>query len=910
MKPIRKKILWAFISFFALLLVLLVSLPFIFEDKIKTLAKNELNKTWDAVVDFDDVDVSFIRSFPRVSLRFKNFSFTGVADFEKDTMIYSPVVDLTVNIKSFFNDSGYDIRKLQFENGRVFFHYLPDGRFNWTSFLREDTTELDTTPTQFHFKLKEFVVKNSNLLYHDEEGNVVVSLEGLNLEVSGDLTADSSLLKTRLSSDAFSFSNDGFGYMTNVKLKLDADINANINDEIFYLSDNSMQLNDLPFSLNGWFRTVKGGIYMDFQLDTEAVEFKSLLSLVPVFYARSFEKMNAGGKVDMKGFLKGDFAGDYYPSFNLDLKVANGWFKYPSLPKKVEKINITANLLNRGNTLDETVIDVSRFSFLMAENPFEAKLRVATPDSDPDLKLDASGKINLGMVKEIYPIDENTKLNGLLDIDVKLAGKMSSYKKNQYEKFMFAGKLLLNDVLINLDAYNNPLEINEANMDFDNRYVNLNAFAAQMGKNNISASGKMENLIAYLLTDNTLKGTLSVSSDYLNINDFLNADSTEVKKKGSVENKKDTMQRKSPVILPSNLDFSMNGFFSEIMYDKMHLKNVKGLITLANSELKFTDLSVQAFGGNLKMSGAYNTADSLKPAVNLSVSLNEMIFNDIFRQIDAVQAFIPLFNKATGTFNSSLSLSALLQNNMMPDLLSVFSSGKFNTSAVSLKDVPVLEKIANALNRKDLLPMTLKDLGISFDIAEGKMFTKPFSFKIKDVGFTLGGITRLDKTINYLGTVTLPDKLNLGRFSTYNITIGGTFSKPEVKLDLKSKVTELVEETTKKAEAEITKKVDEAKEKVLEEARKQKEKAVLEAQKQADKIITMADSVGNLLILQAEKQGRELVNKANNPLTKAAAEIAARKLVDEARKKAAEGKAKAQTEAQRIIQKAAESVEI
>jgi vacuolar-type H+-ATPase subunit H len=206
--------------------------------------------------------------------------------------------------------------------------------------------------------------------------------------------------------------------------------------------------------------------------------------------------------------------------------------------------------------------------------------------------------------------------------------------------------------------------------------------------------------------------------------------------------------------------------------------------------------------------------------------------------------------------------------------------------------------------------MTLNDLGISFEINNGKLLTKPFNFKIKDVGFTIGGITGLDKTINYLGTVTLPDKLNFGRFSTYNITIGGTFSKPEVKLDLKGKVTELATETAAKVETEINKKVDEVKEKAIEEARKQKEKAMLEAQKKADKLIAAADSVGNLLILQAEKQGQELVKKANNPITKAAAEIASKKLVDEARKKAAEGKSKAQTEAQKIIQKAAESVEI
>ncbi len=907
MKPVRKKILWAIFGFFSLILALLVALPFIFEDKIKTIAKNELNKSLNAVVEFEDMDVSFLRSFPHVSLRFIDFSFSGTNDFEKDTMLYSHIIDLTVNIKSFFRDESYDIGKAKFDKAKIFFHYLHDGQFNWTSFLKKDTTVLDSTPAQFYFKLKEFMVQNSDLIYRDDEGDITVSMKNLNLNVSGDLTADSSLLKTNLTAQSFNFSNDGFSYISNVKLKLNAEINANINEEIFYLSNNSMQMNDLLFSLNGWFRTVKGGIAMDFKLNTQTVEFKSLLSLVPVFYAQSFEQINAAGKVNLNGFLKGDFAGNYYPSFNLDLNVTDAWFRYPSLPKKVEKINIAVNLLNKGNTLDETVIDVSRFFFELSGNPFSAKLRIANPYSDPDIKLDAKGKINLGLIKDVYPVDNDFSLDGLVNLDLNLAGRMSHYQKNLYDKFTFGGNIALHNLLLKFANFKDALQIGTANFTFNNRFVNLASFDAKMGKNDISAQGRFENFLTYILNDKTLNGSLEIKSNFLNINDFVNADKVQSDKK---TNSKDTANITRPVILPSNLDLTMKGSFGEILFDKMNLKNATGMLTLANSKLTFTNLSVNAFGGNFKLNGSYDSADSLKPAVDFSLALNEIVFNDIFKQVDVIQNFAPLFNKATGKFNTLLSLNSILKPDMMPDLMTVFSKGKFNTKSVTLKDVPALEKIALALNRKDLLPMTLQDIGIMFEINEGKLFTKPFSFKIKDVGFTLGGITGLDKSINYLGTVTLPDKLNLGKLSTYNIFIGGTFAKPVVKLDFKGKVTELLEETAQKAEAEIAKKVDEAKEKALEEARKQKEKAMLEAQKQADRLIAAADSVGNLLILQAEKQGQELVKKANNPITKTAAELASKKLVEEARKKAAEGKVKAQTEAQKIIRKASESVEI
>lgn len=905
MKPKLKKGLIITISVIIAFFAILVALPFVFEGKIKNIAKNELNKTWNAKVNFDDVDISFLRTFPHVSLQFENFSFSGVGDFEKDTMINSDVVDLTLNIKSLFNDTGYDISDLQFNDSKVFFHFLPNGKFNWTDIIKEDTTAIDTTPSQFHFKLKKFGINRADILYLDEEGDVLLTFKNVNHTLTGDLTADSSMLLTRTTADSMTFSNDGFNYISNAKVEMNADIDANINDMVFKLSKNSMKINELPFNLNGWFKTVKGGIDMDFKLNAEKVDFKSILSVIPALYAESFDKIKAGGKVDLNGFLKGEFAGDYYPSFDLNLKVADGWFQYPSLPKSVEKINITAQLLNKGKTLDETIIDMSRFSFVIGGNPFTSQIRIATPMSDPDLTVKASGKIDLGMIKDVYPLEKETRLNGLLDVDLDLAGKMSYYERNQYEKFKFGGKLNVINMLLKMKSLEQEVAISKANMNFNNRFVDLTALQMKVGRNDITATGKLENAVAYALSDKTLTGSLNLVSDYFNISDFISTDSTKIS-----ADKKSNTKESEIFILPKNLDFTMAGNFKKLIYDKMNFTNVNGVLKLANGELKIQDMFLDAFGGKLKMDGLYSTVDASKPALSFDLSLNEIIFSDIFKQVETLQNFVPIFSKASGMFNTTLSFNTLLKNNMMPDLATIISNGSFKTKSVSLKDVPVLEKLVTALQRTDLLPMTLKDLGLMFEINDGNLLTKPFSFKIKDVALTLGGITGLDKSINYLGKVTLPDKLKLGQFSTYNVKITGTFAKPKIELDIKGKITEVLTTTAGKVEAEVTKKVDDAKEKALEEARKQKEKAILEAQKKADELIATADSLGNKLIEQAQKQGDNLINKATNPVAKAAAQLGAKKLVEEARKQAAAGKAKAQTEAQKLIQKASESVPI
>lgn len=132
------------------------------------------------------------------------------------------------------------------------------------------------------------------------------------------------------------------------------------------------------------------------------------------------------------------------------------------------------------------------------------------------------------------------------------------------------------------------------------------------------------------------------------------------------------------------------------------------------------------------MNGSYNVSDTLKPKVSFDVSLKEILFNEIFSQVETLN--LPLL-KSIGKFSTKLSFNSLLKSNMMPDLQSVLSSGTLSTQSVGLKNVPAMEMLATAL-KNDLMPMNVKDLIMLFEIKEGKLTTKPFSFKVSDVNFT------------------------------------------------------------------------------------------------------------------------------------------------------------------------------
>jgi len=892
-KKIKKGLVISLSVLFGILVVLMV-LPFAFKGKITTVAKEKINGMLNAKVDFKDVNISFLRSFPNVSVKLEDLHVIGNDEFAKDTLVQSDNIDLVLNINSLFSDKGYELRRLQFNNTKIFAHVLPNGKANW-SIMKEDSTKQapDTSAMSFNMKLKDFVIKNADITYLDEAGKMKVVLKGLNHHTSGDLSADSSLLVTKTTLDTLNFWMGGVQYLSKANAELNADINANLNKKIFKLSQNSSRLNAIDFSLNGWFQMLDNGYDMDLKLNAEKVDFKSIISMVPAIYSKNFDGVKAGGKVALSGFVKGKMVGDFYPAFDLKLSAVDGWFQYPSLPKSVQNINIEAVVLNPGKTLDATVVDISKFAFKLAGNAFSAQMRLATPMSDPDFMLKAVGKIDLGQIKDIYPLEANTQLNGILDMNLDASGRMSYYEKNQYDKFKFSGMMNLTNMLVKMSSFPQDISISKANMVFNNRYVDLTTLQMKIGRNDLTITGKLENMVAYALSNKTLSGTLNLQSNYFNASDFMTDDATKTQK-ATV----DTAKMKL-VVIPKNIEFRMQADFKKLVYSKMDFSNAKGVLVVSNGDMKIQNLGLQGFGGSVNANGLYSTSDPSKPYVNFDFALTDVTFSEVFKQVETFQKFAPVFEKASGKFSSKLSFNSLLQNDMMPNMASLIGNGSFSTKSIGLTNVPALTTLMSKLNHSESSSTTIKDLALNFDIKDGKVNTKPFDVTVGNVKMKIGGSTGLDKSIAYAGTVQMPDNLNLGKFSTVNLKVGGTFAKPKVEIDMASMLKTAVTEAKVKAVAEVNKKIDTA-----------KPAAIKAAQEQADKIRTEAKAMGDKLIEEARAQGDQLVAKAGNPITKALAKKAAQKLVDEAQTKADDLNAKADAKGKELIQKASDGAKL
>lgn len=873
------------------IIVAMIAIPFLFKDKIKTTVLKVANEQLNAKVDIKDFGLNLFSNFPNATLSLEDATVVGVGDFEKDTLIQAKSGSVTIDLMSLFGDN-YKISKIDLDRATVFAKVLADGRVNY-DIMKVDstaTTATEDVSSPFNLNLKKILLNDCNIIYQNDSTNMKAIITNLNGELSGDFSASETTMKTNFTIGELSFVMDGVPYLSKVKGAAEATLNANLDDMKFTFTESKLSINDLKASIDGSFALVGKdyeGMDFDLKLNAPDTQFKDILSLVPAMYTADFKDVKTSGTASLDAYIKGLMQDETYPAFDVKIIVNNAMFQYPSLPKSVNDINVNVAINSKGGSLDNTVVDISKFSFNLGGNPFSGGLNIATPMSDANIKAHANGTLDLGMIKEVYPLEKGTELNGKIVADLNVATRMSAIEKEQYENVSASGHLKLNDMVYKATDMPEVL-INDAAMEFTPRYVNLSSLNVKIGKNDISATGRLENFIAYAMKDQTLKGQLNIKSNYLNANDFITEETS-----GAAA--ADTASIASEdIIIPKNIDFALNAALNQIVYGKINITNMVGGMSVKGGVLTLNNVSANALGGSCKINGSYSTADPKAPKVDFDLALSKVSFAETFKSVESIQKFAPIFESLIGTYSMNLKFNTSLGQGIMQTLMGLTGSGALQTSDVKVEGIAALTALSSALKTDALKSISPKDLNLPFSINNGQIIAKPFNINIGNGGvMKLEGSTGLDQSINYKGTVTLPKSLSNNFINNVPITIGGTFTSPKIGVDTKALATEAISSVVNnllggKEGSNLSSTVSE------------------EKTKQIAKIRTEADNTANKLVEEAQKQSDNLVKQAgSNPLTKAAAKAAGKKLVDEAGKQAQKLRDAAETQIKKIEGEAA-----
>jgi hypothetical protein len=909
-----KKFLKILFIALGVILILLIISPIFFKKPIEKIVKEQINNTVNANVDFKNFKLSFIRAFPNVYIALEGLTVVGKGDFEKDTLLSFKSFSVRVDLISAIKMKNIKVKSVLLDYPRISAKILKNGKANWDIMKPSvEQAKVDTTPSKpvdFGANLKKFEIRHAFIKYQDDTSNMSAEIKDLNFLLSGNFSAKTTDMKIKSSIESLDFVMSGIRYLKQAKVGFIATLGADLEHSVYTIKDNEMTLNDLSVSLEGVVKMPKDAIDMDLKYKTNKADFKTVLSLIPAIYMKDFPSVLAAGNIKLDGYAKGIYQGKKMPNVGLTLKVDKGMFRYPSLPKSIDNINIDMSLFFDGVQNDNSTVDINKFHLEMAGNPFDMNLHIKTPISDMDVVGNFTGKVDFGTLTSIVPMDSMT-LKGVMESNIDIMGQMSSIEQKKYEDFKADGSLKLDNFEFASPSFPQGIKILTAKLDFSPKSVELSSFDSRIGKSDFKLSGKLEKFIPYVFAKDTIVGTLNFTSNLTDVTELMGPETTTAQPA-----KTDTTQL-TVIGIPANINFTLNSKIGQLNYDKLKITDIAGVIIVRNSKAILKNLGMSLLQGSMTMSGEYNTQDIKSPMFDLTMGMKDIDIPSAYTAFNTVQKLAPVAQNCKGKISADLNLSSILDQHMMPVYKSMEGNGRLTSKSVELANSPTFVKIADVLKNEKFRKLSINDLDLKFKIKNGRVYVDPFDIKLGTSKMNISGDQGIDQTLNYVIKTTIPRSefggaansvlnsltsnavakgLNIQPGENVNIdmAVTGTFQKPEVKPVLAGGKGGGVKEQLKET----------AKEEVSKKAKEQADKLIKDAESEAQKIRDAGKSAANETRKQANAGADKLVSEAKNPITKKIAQKTAEKLRSEGENKAKKIEDEANAKADAVINKA------
>ncbi len=923
-KSLLKKILIGSGITLLWLILAMILIPYFFKDELKEMVIAEANKSLNAEVELGDFDLTWFSTFPNLTVQLIDTKITGKGDFGGVELIYAKKIKAQVKLWDVISGDQIAIRNIELVEPRIDVRILKDGRANYDivkldSLLTPDEVEESSS---FKMSLQGYSVTDGYIRYDDRAGDMFAEIVKLNHNGKGDMTADIIDFETSTQMDELTYSMSGIPYLTKVKTDADIDLLMVFTEKTskYTLKDNTFNLNNLKFALNGFYEMLDGYDNMDLKLDASKATFKDFLSLIPTFYQSGYESIVTKGNLAMNGFVKGKMDDDNMPGWDFNLSVDNAQIKYPDVPGSINNIFLKASSKFVGGTnMNLMTVDVPKFHADFVGNVIDANLKLSNIEKDPLMDTRIMAKVDLATLKQVIPMAEGESYKGKLDADVSLKGYLSAIDNEDYDAFNATGSIELSNMNYTSADLTAAVDIKTMMLRFNPQNLTLENLEAKMGKSDFKMMGTIDNYLAYMLRDELLKGDFDFSSSNLDLDEFMGTTPASDGMGAGEE------AQSEPILIPDNLDFNINTNIANMSYDGMTYKNVSGGVRMKDEEAILDNITLNTLGGTVGLKGNYNSANPNQPKLDFGFSLKEIDIQQLAANFITIDKLAPIAKYTQGKISTNFNMNTLLQPSLEPIYSSLTGGGDLFTSTVKITGFKPLEKLGESLKMDNIATQTIKDLKTFFQFKDGKVnLSKPFVTKLGKIESEISGYSSFEQDINYDIKMMVPKselpksllakaeqgiaklnsltpKLNVAAlpdFIPVTVKVLGKVNDPKITTDFKEAImkatgsvkdkliktgTDLLNTAKDSVKTVIKDKVIEVREDlnakkqaIMDDAKVQADKIRAEGKKQADAARAAANSKIDKLVAEA----------GNNPIKKKAAELAGNKLKKDADEKA------------------------
>ncbi|MBN1198573.1 MAG: AsmA family protein, partial [Bacteroidales bacterium] len=439
-----------------IILILLILTPFLFREKFAGIIKQTVNEALTTDMNFSEMDVSFFRHFPHLTVTLTDFSLISSAPFQQDTLIGAREVSFGVNLLSLVSGP-VEITRMYIYQGKVLIQYTESGKSSFEVYsVSTDSAKVTDTVSSGSAAIKigniDFI--QTDFTYSDPSIPLKMVAHGINYRGKSDLVSGDILrLTSSVKIDSFDLYFDNTPWLQSKPVKAELTTSINMNTLEMKFEKNNLFIKEIPFEFRGelTFRqngysffialfSMFGEEYLSGSLwlvstNTLWLSAKADIKITLENWTKGFgvREMDLKGLFSMKLNARGEYATGQdpksktpdtvvlrIPDFTLTSKLTNGYFRYKQLPDAITGITFDLGVAASNHNYRTTTLKLENLKAEFLHNQIEGFIRLYSLTNLP-IEAHLFTRLNLAELKKVVPLD-SLDLKGILDFDLDVNG--------------------------------------------------------------------------------------------------------------------------------------------------------------------------------------------------------------------------------------------------------------------------------------------------------------------------------------------------------------------------------------------------------------------------------------------------------------------------------------------------------
>ena len=456
-RRIRKLIRVSAITVGALLLTGFVVVAFVINyvftpDKLTPIVLNVANRSLDADLKVESVELTFFSTFPQFGLKVdEGFLVSKVLNDslpqKTDSLLAFKECVLTVNPLDYFLKNKISVYNLSLKNVAVYAYRNKTGKANWeivktssdTLAVEKDTISQNKFDSEVDIRQVE--LEHANLIFDDRNTEVYSRIDDVDLRLKLALTKGISSLGVEFENKNILFWQQGELLINKVAASLQTDIEIDRSTALWTLKNTGLTINGIRLDVNGELKrdTVTKMVGVNLKYGLHAPSMETVMNMIPEAYVKRGQ-ISAKGEVKVDGTLEGNYGNKQLPAVSLNIKINDASARYEGLPYGID--NFTADFESYIDLMrrNPSFLNLKILHFEGAHTKILADAKVEDLLVDPLITLHTESTVDLDALAKTFPLQENVTIRGKLDAGLNLKCRLSSLKKQDIGRIRLALK--------------------------------------------------------------------------------------------------------------------------------------------------------------------------------------------------------------------------------------------------------------------------------------------------------------------------------------------------------------------------------------------------------------------------------------------------------------------------------------